>query len=182
MEVLFYLTKPHLLWPSNFRIMVSMKIFGGATCPLLTGILKAPRVQSLNPAAQLNVFLYPMVARFWIMYIYFSSLTNHDQSARAFCTHSHAHTFTRKSRCWQYHPNVFTKCKNVRKKKIEPYKACTTATFSLQISALLSPPSGVLSRELRHVIPSQRGREGEIEPWVSVPYDFNVWSLPGRYI
>lgn len=152
MKVLFYLTKPHLLWPSNFRIMVSMKIFGGATCPLLTGILKAPRVQSLNPAAQLNVFLYPMVARFWIMYIYFSSLTNRDQSARVFCTHSHAHTFTRKSRCWQYHPNVFTKCEEEKNRTIQSMHHCNF--FPPNIGPAFTALGGSLSRELRHVIPS----------------------------
>lgn len=71
---------------------------------------------------------------------------------------------------------VFTKCKNVRKTKIEPYETCTTATFSLPNIGPAFTGLGVLLWELRHVIPSGEpgGREGEIEPWVSVPYDFNV--------
>lgn len=72
--------------------------------------------------------------------VYNFSLTNHDQSARVLYTlprtHKKVKMLTISSK------PVFTKCKNVRKTKIEPYETCTTATFSLQISALLSPASG----------------------------------------
>lgn len=184
MKVLFYLTKPHLLWPSNFRIMVSMKIFGGATCPLLTGILKAPRVQSLNPAAQLNVFLYPMVARFWIMYIFF--FFNKSRPERAcFFVHTPTHTRSQES---QDADNIIRTClQNVKmwgRKKSNHTKHAPLQLFPSKYRPCFHRPRG-FSRgnwdTLLHLV-SQRGREGEIEPWVSVPYDFNVWSLPGRYI